>query len=166
MLRVGIDLDGVVFDFNSRMLREYSKLDIHFSSVQEMEEKVPKDNSLVLLHRKIRAQRGFFRNLDLLPGALEYVTYLKQNYDLYFVSTPELSNPSCCEDKLDNIASVFGQDMLCKTILTSDKTLVRVDVLIDDKKVISGRLQPTFTHIHFTNWNEQVLETVARLSSI
>ncbi|SPN78967.1 5'-3'-deoxyribonucleotidase [Cedratvirus Zaza IHUMI] len=172
MLRVGIDLDGVVFDFDGRMLQEFSKRGICFSSTQEMQETIPKHNNLILLHRTIRAERGFFRNLDLLPGALEHVIQLKQNYDIYFVSTPELTNPSCCDDKLHNIVSAFtpvlGEDgvksLLQKTILTHDKTLVRVDVLIDDKPLITGCLKPSFIHIHFTSWSEQVLKAVAQCS--
>lgn len=161
MLRVGIDLDGVVFDFDGRMLAEFAKRGIYFSSVQEMQTQIPKDHNLVLLHRKIRAERGFFRDLDLLPGALEHVLLLKERYDIYFVSTPEVNNPTCCEDKLHSIASIFGPELLCKTIFAHDKTLVRVDVLIDDKEVITGCLPPSFKHIHFTSWSEDVLKAVS-----
>ncbi|QIN54222.1 putative 5'(3')-deoxyribonucleotidase [Cedratvirus kamchatka] len=164
MLRVGIDLDGVVFDFNGRMLVEFAKREIYFSSVEEMQRQIPKDNNLILLHRKIRAEKGFFRNLDLLPGALEYISLLRQKYDVYFVSTPELTNPTCCEDKLHGIASTFGSELLCKTIFTNDKTLVRMDVLIDDKEVITGCVEPCFVHIYFTSWNGDVLEAVSRCS--
>ena len=162
MLRVGVDLDGVVFDFNSRMLQEFAKLGIQFSSAQEMDEKVPKDKVFTLLHRKIRARTGFFRNLNLIPGSLEYVNLLRREYDVYFVSTPEYNNPTCCEDKLHDIVQNFGSDMLHKTIFTTDKTLVRVDFIIDDKKVITGALQPCFKHIHFTSWNENVLQAISR----
>lgn len=163
MLRVGIDLDGVIFDFDGRMLQEFAKRGIYFSSTQEMQKEIPKDHNLILLHRKIRAEKGFFRDLDLLPGALEHVLQLKKNHDIYFISTPEVTNPTCCQDKLHGIASIFGEDMLCKTIFTHDKTLIRVDVLIDDKEVITGCLKPSFVHIHFTSWNKDVLDTIAKI---
>lgn len=166
MLRIGVDLDGVMFDFDGRMLEEFAKLGINFSSAEEMNAKVRSSHEFTLLHRKIRAREGFFRRLQLLPRAKDYLEKLREKHDVYLVSMPEVSNLSCYKDKLENIAFYLGEDMVAKTILTTDKTLVSLHILIDDRKVIKGCMKPTFHHIHFQSWTDKIMDEVRMVESV
>ena len=100
--------------------------------------------------RQIMEYDGFYRNLPVIDGAQDAIERLQRTgHDVWFVSTPYLSNPSCANDKLAWVEEHFGPRLMAKTILTMDKTVVIGDVLIDDRPEISGVQAPTWKHLCF-----------------
>jgi len=96
-----------------------------------------------------RDKRGFWETLPLIDGAKEGVEKLQQQFDVYFCSTPYLHNPLCAKEKLHWVELHFGKDMVKRTILTHDKTLIQAGALIDDKPYIEGAIKPSWKHIIF-----------------
>jgi 5'-nucleotidase len=149
-----IDMDEVIANY-SLSIKNFMKPYIgHIEKENELWPYINKN--LNHEHIKTCTSPGFFRNLMVVPGAIEAVRSIKdEGYNIKFCSTPQVNSTSHSE-KCDWIAEKFGIDMASNLILTHDKTLIRGDILIDDKVNIKG-LKPNteFTHILFrTPYNE------------
>lgn len=97
---------------------------------------------------------GFYRDLPLMPGAVEGMKRMiandKATGDQTFIcTTPAVTNPTCASEKMESIERHFGSYWPERTILTADKTLVHGDVLWDDKPIITGVRTPDWEHILF-----------------
>lgn len=100
---------------------------------------------------KIMSHPGFYRNLQPFPGAVEALNdMLAEGHDVHIVTSPWIDNVTCASDKLANIEETLGKGWAKRTIITSDKTIVRGDILLDDKPDIDGSITPTWEHVYFT----------------
>lgn len=100
---------------------------------------------------KVMREPGFYRFLRAVPGARTALRQIRDaGHDIRFVSAPYVSNPTCASDKLAWIERHYGASWAQRVILTTDKTLVRGDVLIDDRPDITGAAVPEWEHIVFT----------------
>lgn len=159
-----LDMDAVLFDFHNG-LRD---LVIEDAYINGYETQIPGEFetwSLFTEHEEtdraisnvLNSQR-FFAELEPMPGAIEAVHTLRETATVFFCSTPFHTNPHCAEDKAYSLNKAFGLGSSQSLILTSDKTVVMGDVLVDDRPGISGALYPAWTQIYFThlyNKNEQ-----------
>jgi len=100
--------------------------------------------------REINRERGFFRNLTVIPGAIKAVKYaIKKGHCVYICTAPISESRYCIQEKLEWIKEHLGKEFLEKTIFTKDKTLVNGDVLIDDNPNVTGIMTPSWEHIIF-----------------
>lgn len=110
-----IDMDGVVADFDGAYKRQL-KPDLLYP----------------------QSRPGFFLTLQLIPGALEAVTYLlaSDKCDTFFLSAPSNKNIHSYTEKAQYIERYFGHSSLDRLILASRKDkLLKSGVtqyLIDD----------------------------------
>ncbi len=103
--------------------------------------------------RLIMQEPGFYRRLEPIPGAKQALkAALKAGHDVRIVSSPFISNPTCASDKLDWIVRHYGSHWASRVVLTSDKTVVHGDILVDDKPEITGSMEPTWTHVLFGDY--------------
>ena len=79
-----------------------------------------------------QSKKGFFRDLDPLPGAIESYKYLHENYDTWILTRPSFHNLECYTDKAGWVLDNFGFEIQQKLILCGNKSLVKGDFLIDD----------------------------------
>lgn len=101
--------------------------------------------------RDIMNHSGFYRNLLPMDGAVEAVkSAAKLGHEVFFVSSPWPSNPSCAQDKYDWIAEHFGDSWRKKLILASDKTIVSGDILFDDKDPIEQKDRADWVQVFYT----------------
>lgn len=124
-----IDLDGVAADFDG----DFDKLPKVERWIEGQEKEVPK---------------GFFTNLPPIEGAIESIRKLAEMYDVYFLSTPQWSNPDCWKEKRLWVEKHFGDLMHKRLTLTHHKGLVKGDYLIDDR-IANGVENFEGEHIHF-----------------
>jgi 5'-nucleotidase len=117
---------------------------------------------------RVMVEPGFYATLDPIPGAVEALhAMLAAGHDVRVVTSPWVENPSCASDKLDWLWRHLGRAWADRAVITSDKTLVRGDYLIDDKPEVTGSQEPTWEHVLFdqpynqgltqrriTNWSE------------
>lgn len=109
--RLFIDMDGVLCDYLGAFQKEL------------------KSNR----HQKFPQSRwGFFLNLEPMPGAIEAVNLLQQNYDVWILSRPSVQNISCYSEKAYWVKNHLGFEMQEKLILCTNKSLLKGDYLIDD----------------------------------
>ena len=151
---IGLDMDGVVAGWD-----EYldSQLDLHPELVDfprqphrgwnDFAAADPKHKKLVY---DILEHEDFYKSLEPIPGAVEaYRKMIADGHDVIFISSPWESNPMGYQDKANWLYKHFGRSARKNLVLTGDKTLVHADVLVDDKPVITGRVEPRWWRIVF-----------------
>ena len=81
-----------------------------------------------------QSQIDFFRNLKPITGALEAFQKLSSlsNIDVYILSAPSEYNPISYMEKRLWVEKCLGFESVSKLILSSNKSLLKGDYLIDD----------------------------------
>uniref|UniRef100_A0A8C7J363 5',3'-nucleotidase, mitochondrial n=1 Tax=Oncorhynchus kisutch TaxID=8019 RepID=A0A8C7J363_ONCKI len=147
-LRVLVDMDGVIADFEGGFLKKYRA-------------RYPNEPYITLEDRRgfwVSSQYGnlrsdlcekaisiweskdFFIELEPLPGGVQAVKEMAkmENTDVFICTSPIKHYIHCPGEKYAWIEKHLGYDFLDQIILTRDKTVVTGDVLIDDKPDILG----------------------------
>lgn len=154
--RIGVDVDEVLAHWNPNYDRH---LDMHGEraaliprTAQRLafnlkEGRTPAEKKLI---DEIMSTPGFYAELEPIDGgkaALEGMKLL--GYEVYLVTSPWLSNPTCASDKLNWIQQHLGRYWAERTIITSHKYMVDVQLLIDDKPEIKNADQARWTQVVF-----------------
>lgn len=162
-----IDMDGTVADLSGRFVEQYNALYPDEPVGPRTEWDL---GSGIAPARQAEAwgllsKEGFFAGLDPLPGAVEAFHRLRAaGHDTVFCTSPYIASRWCESEKRHwvetHVGTAFGKNM----VITKDKTLVRGDVLIDDKPEITGRLTPAWQHVLLDQpWNAHAtLPRIAR----
>jgi len=106
-----VDMDGVLADFITPFLKEIEK-----------NPKQPYPQS----------QYGFFLNLEPIKDSIESFKKLEEHFDMWILTRPSVQNPLCYTEKAVWIKEKLGTNIQYKTIMCSDKSLLKGDFLIDD----------------------------------
>lgn len=96
----------------------------------------------------------FFCELEPIEGAIESVKALKKYYEVYFLSTPQWSNPFCWMEKRLWVEQHFGESMFKRLILSHNKGLLKGDYLVDD--IVHEGFEGEHIHFgteRFPDWN-------------
>jgi 5'(3')-deoxyribonucleotidase len=125
--RVYVDMDGVLCNFYKAAKQALT---------ENPNQKYP------------QSQWGFFLKLEEIPGAIEGFRKLEEKYDLWILTRPSFRNVNCYTEKAQWIWDHLGFDVVEKTIMCGDKSLLKGDYLIDD---MDGAGQSSFEGewIHF-----------------
>ncbi|KAM9462989.1 5'(3')-deoxyribonucleotidase, mitochondrial [Clarias gariepinus] len=160
-LRILVDMDGVIADFEGGFLKKYRQrypnhpyvsLDERrgfWVSTQygELREDL-RDKAISIWESK-----NFFMELEPLPGSVEAVKEMAkmENTDVFICTSPIKHYAHCPYEKYAWVERHLGTDFLERVILTRDKTIVSGDILIDDKPDILGvEPNPSWEHVLFT----------------
>jgi len=109
--------------------------------------------------------RGFYENLEPLEGAIDALNALRNRaeYEVYILTAPSVFNPLSYTEKRNWVEKHIGFEMLNRLIISPDKSLLRGDILIDDR--LNGHGQDKFEgrHIHFgsdefPHWDAVLME--------
>lgn len=91
---------------------------------------------------------GFIRNVPAVAGAIEaFHELLALGMDVRICTSPLSQFENCVAEKYLWVEKHLGREATNRLILTKDKTLVRGDILIDDKPNITGAMRPQWKHI-------------------
>lgn len=120
-----IDMDGVICDFYKPFDLEYSHSNLYPHS-----------------------RKGFFIELDPIEDGIESLKELEKYYDVWILTRPSPHNIHCYSEKAEWVNKYLGFDMLNKTILCTDKSLLKGDFLVDDM-LEHGQADFEGEHIHF-----------------
>ena len=155
MALIGLDLDGVEADWDGYLDSQLDLVpELHDFPRQpdrgwnDFAKSDPRHKKAVY---KILEHPEFYGSLKPIPGAIETVDEMRADgHDVIFVSSPWESNPMGYQAKADWLAKHYGSWARKNLILTSDKTIIYADVLVDDKPVIKGRLtDPAWERVFF-----------------
>jgi len=94
---------------------------------------------------------GFYAALRPIYGAIEALHEMDEaGYDVRIVTSPWITNPTCASDKINWVERFVGAGWGKRVIIASDKTLIRGDILIDDKPEVTGADVPEWEQLFFS----------------
>jgi 5'-nucleotidase len=163
-MRILVDMDGVIADWGhaygeslerhgeaARLIPRHA--DQRTFNLNDGRTEEEKD-----IIASVMVEPGFYAQLQPIPGAKQALKEaVKAGHDVRIVTSPWVSNPTCASDKLNWIVKHYGSQWGARVVITADKTLVRGDILIDDKPEVKGSLMPEWEHILFDQpYNQHV----------
>ena len=90
---------------------------------------------------------GFYLNLPPVLGSIDALNeMLRLGHDVMICTSPLSRYEDCVLEKYLWVEKHLGKDFVKRIVMTSDKTIVRGDILIDDKPEIRGLAAPTWRH--------------------
>ena len=145
-----IDIDGVLAKFDMAFQRVAPGI---FDEGRHAGYKAHSD----AIYNVCTKNPNIFRNLDVTDGAVEMVTKLAQDFEIYFVSSPLWSFPKSMADKQYWLEKHFGELARKRLVLTHNKALLNGDYLVDDR-LSNGVENFAGEHIYFgtekfPDWN-------------
>ncbi|XP_028020322.2 5'(3')-deoxyribonucleotidase, mitochondrial isoform X5 [Balaenoptera acutorostrata] len=148
-LRVLVDMDGVLADFEGGFLRKFRARfpDQPFIALEDRrgfwvsEQYDRLQPGLSEKAISIWESENFFFDLEPLPGAVEAVKQMAnlESTDVFICTSPIKMYKYCPFEKYAWVEKHFGPDFLEQMVLTRDKTVVSADLLIDDRVDITGK---------------------------
>jgi 5'-nucleotidase len=153
-MRILIDMDGVIADFDQGFLQRWRQRypDKIYIPVEERTTFYVKDQypaELKPLVCEILMESSFFRDMLLVSGAKEALNDMEQGrFEIFICTSPLSTSRNCASEKYEWIERYLGSSWVKPVILTKDKTIVKADISIDDKPLITGvHNTPLWEHI-------------------
>ena len=152
-----VDLDDTMLDWTGKLVRKIEKKYPQIEIIERKSHTIWNYSSNYPEKYRERIdeiwhQPGFYRDLELIPGAKEgYKFLIENNCIVHFVSTPivGINRGICMLEKFECLKNTLGLKAAELLIPTGDKTLIRADFLIDDNPVIVGLYNHPTTHLTF-----------------
>ena len=149
-----IDMDDVITDFDGEFYRrwklkypdKYITPPSQRSKFYLKEESPPEYKEFIT---SIYTEPGFIRGLPPVDGAIEALKTISKEHTVFICTTPLDRFENCVLEKYYWILDHIGFDWTKRLILTKDKTLIKGDILIDDKPEIIGNCTPQWEHVLF-----------------
>jgi 5'-nucleotidase len=150
-----VDQDGPLANFEEDFLKKWRRRFPDFDYIP-LEERntfyVQEQHPACFKHviEDIFKAPEFFLNLPPIEGAIEAIAQMiDMGHEVKICTSPLPAFENCVLEKYKWVERHLGRELTEHIILTKDKTLVRGDVLIDDKPEIEGTLTPTWEHVLF-----------------
>ena len=155
-MRILIDMDEVMADAIERFLEwyerdfgiRYTKEQLHGTRLQFI---IPEEHREIV--KAYPHQKGFFKDLPLIPHSQEVIKELNDRYDVY-VASAAMEFQYSLQDKFEWLDEHFPFIHWKRRILCGDKSVLKGDVLINDHdfnlSVFNGRAI-MFTASHNVN---------------
>ena len=149
-----VDMDNVIVEFEKSVIEFLNKERPEKKDVFERERKKFKisdehpDMKSIIKERV--AEKGFTLNLIPVKGSIEALKEIEDMGHKVFICTSPLTRyENNVLEKYMWVEKNMGHEWTKKMILTKDKTLLKGDILIDDKPEIEGVENPNWEHIIF-----------------
>jgi len=158
-----IDQDGPLADYESGFSEIWKNQypDEFFLPLSERHSMIIEDDYPEHLRDKIvsiQNEPNFYLNLKLISGSVDAIKImLDLGHDVRICTAPARYYENCVLEKFQWVEKHLGRDFTKRIILTRDKTLIRGQLLIDDKPLVEGICKPEWEHILYDYpYNRQV----------
>lgn len=89
-----------------------------------------------------------FRIIEPAEGGLNAINEMKaMGHEVFLCTAPMITYENCVREKYEWVEKSLGKEWLPMLILTMDKTIVKADILIDDKPEVTGAEKPSWEHV-------------------
>jgi len=153
-MRILIDMDGVISDFDGEFLKRWRERypNKFYVPLEERTEFYVKDSypeELKPLVAEILLEPGFFREMMPMDGAKEALFEMESmGHEIFICTSPLSTYKNCVLEKYEWVDQFLGPEWVKRIVLTKDKTIVKADIIIDDKPEITGvESTPSWEHI-------------------
>jgi len=157
-----VDMDNVLSDLEKGFLLSFSQKypDKTQISLSERNTFFPREQYVNQFGEEYRSyvdeivySEGFLLNLPEVRGSVSAVyNIIRLGHDVIVCTSPLKDITYCFTEKFRWIESRFGNKLASKMVFSSDKTFIRGDYLIDDRKEITGAFNPQWEHILFKRY--------------
>ena len=152
-MKILVDMDGVLADYEGGFLKlwrtqhaEKPFIPIEQRTTFYVADQYPAD--LKDLVFKIFSSANFFRSLEPIDGGIKALNELKQmGQEVFICTSPLTSYRNCVLEKYEWVEAHLGKEWVDNLILSKDKTMIKGDILIDDRPNIKGCDIPSWEHI-------------------
>lgn len=133
-LRIAIDMDEVMADPIAKFIKLYNRdydspLDLKIEPGNEIWMHMPEHARFKI--REYINEKGFFRDLDLIPDSVEVIKELQKKYEVFIVSAA-MEFPNSLQDKYEWLADHFPF-IGWQHIMFCGYKIVNTDIMIDDR---------------------------------
>lgn len=129
---IAIDMDGVIADTETQFINWYERdygVKIHPQDILGFkEDEMFPDKTAA---RKFAFTPGFFRTLPVMPGAVDALKKLMENFDVYIASAA-MEFPQSLPEKHAWLQEHFPFISWHNIIFCGDKSIIGTDFLVDD----------------------------------
>jgi 5'-nucleotidase len=153
-MRILIDMDGVISDFDGEFLKRWrerhpEKFYIPMSERTAFYVKDQYPEELKPLVSEILLEPGFFREMMPMDGAKEALLEMDaMGLEVFICTSPLSTYKNCVLEKFEWVDQFLGPEWVKRIVLTKDKTLVKADIIIDDKPELTGvEKSPSWEHV-------------------
>lgn len=153
-----VDMDNTIADFDEhalKLLRERhgSVFDIDQSSLTKfpLAANFPEPEHKLAV-TSLLFEENFFRSFKPIQGAIQGLKEMQAHpyVEVFLCTAPIRRNKFCASEKIEWVRHHLGDDWVGRVIITSDKSLVYGDLLIDDAPEAKGDTRtPDWEHVWF-----------------
>ncbi|MFD2920822.1 5'(3')-deoxyribonucleotidase [Terrimonas rubra] len=161
---IAVDMDGVLADVEAHALNLYYKQSGILLTKKDIEGRKEAEMLPDGLFYKLVREKGFFREVPVMPGAIEAIKKLSENFTIYIVSAA-MEFPQSLPEKREWLAEYFPDISWRNIIFCGDKSVIKTDYMIDDhaknldfcqgKAIMFAAFhnQSQNQHLKFGNWD-------------
>lgn len=130
--KLAVDIDNTLWDLIRPWIRLYNILykdDVQYEDITQYEffDKLKTESKSEMLN--LLTSEGFWTSVLPYENSYEYLRKLNDEYELYIVTSTSYRTPKDKFDRLFDIFDFLTEDQL---IITSNKTLLNIDIMVDD----------------------------------
>jgi len=164
-----VDMDDVIVEFEKGiiefLLKENPEKRELFEEEREkfkLSEEYPEFEKSI---EQIKSSKGLTESLELVKGSIEALKEIeKMGHEVFICTAPLTNYENSVLEKYKWVEKNLGSEWIKKIILTKDKTLVKGDILIDDRPEILGLKEPEWEHVIFDRPYNKHIKNKKRLT--